>query len=138
MPNPVSFDSVARLPAPGDNAAMALRTLDAGTRIAHASGEIMLEQTILLGHRFAVRPLQTGDPLLSWGLPFGRALRPIAAGAYLCNAAMLEALSTRPLPFKLPPEPNFSDLRDPYVLDKATFQAGQQVPLAAPPRTFTG
>src|SRR5207247_2485361 len=124
--------------APGDNAAIALRTLNAGTRIAHAGGEIVLDQTILLGHRFAVRPLQPSDPLLSWGLPFGRALRPIAAGAYVCNAAMLEALSTRPLPFSLPAEPNFSDLRDPYVLDSATFHPGRQVPPAAQPRTFGG
>ena len=138
MPNPVPFDSVARLPAPGDNAAIALRTLEAGTRIAHAGGEIVLDQTILLGHRFAVLPLQPDDPLLSWGLPFGLALRPIHAGAYVCNAAMLEALSTRPLPFSLPAEPNFSDLRDPYVLDETTFQPGQQVPLAALPRTFAG
>src|SRR5712692_7917940 len=97
----IPFDSVARLPAPGDNAAMALRTLEAGTRIAHAAGEIVLELTVLLGHRFAVGSLDAGDQLLSWGLPFGIALKPIPAGAYLCNAAMLDALSTRPLPFKL-------------------------------------
>jgi altronate dehydratase len=138
MPIPIPFDSVARLPAPGDNAAMALRTLEAGTRIAHPSGELVLSQTILLGHRFALRPLQTGDALLSWGLPFGMALRPIAAGAYICNAAMLEALSTRPLPFKLPAEPNFRDLDGPYLLDETGFRPGQQVPRVAKPRFFDG
>jgi len=138
MPIPIPFDSVARLPAAGDNAAMAVRTLEAGTRIAHATGEIILERTVLLGHRFAVRALPAGEPLLSWGLPFGIAERPIAAGAYLCNAAMLEALSSRPLPFKLPGEPNFSDLREPYLLDDAAFRPGRQVPLTAQPRTFDG
>src|SRR5260370_3772682 len=77
MPIPMPFDSVARLPTAGDNAAMALRTLEAGTRIAHAAGEIVLERTVLLGHRFAVRSLDAGDQLLSWGLPLGNALRPI-------------------------------------------------------------
>src|SRR5258706_2408609 len=51
---------------------------------------------------------------------------------------MLEALSTRRLPFALPAEPNFSDLREPYVLDEASFQPGRQVPPAAPSRTFAG
>ena len=87
MPTTVSFDSVARLPAPGDNAAIALRTLEAGTRIAHGEGEIALERTVLLGHRFAVRPLQPGEQLLSWGLPFGIALRPIAAGSAVSSSA---------------------------------------------------
>ncbi len=138
MPTSVPFDSVARLPAPGDNAAIALRTLEAGTRIAQAGGDLVLDQTVLLGHRFTTRPLQTGDQMLSWSLPFGMALRPIPAGAYLCNAAMLEALSTRPLPFTLPRLPNFRDLDGPYLLDEAAFQPGRQVPLATQPRNFAG
>src|ERR1700694_4910199 len=138
MPTSVLFDSVARLPAAGDNAAMALRTLEAGTRIAQAAGEIVLERTVLLGHRFAVRSLDAGDQLLSWSLPFGIAIRPIPAGAYLCNAAMLDALSTRPLPFQLPAEPNFRDLDGPYLLDEANFRPGRQVPRVAEPPTFDG
>ena len=110
MTQPEKFEAVARLPAPTDNAAIALHTLTAGQRIAHAGGELELDHAVLEGHRFAIRALERGEQLLSWGLPFGTALGPIAAGAYLCNAAMLEALSERPLPFSPPGEPNFGDL----------------------------
>src|SRR5579859_6573345 len=136
------FENVARLPAPGDNAAIALRTLPAGQRMALAGGEIALAQGVLLGHRFAVRGLAPGQQLLSWGLPFGVTLRGILPADYLCNAATLEALSVRPLPFALPAEPNFRDLDpaldDAFLLDEARFQPGHQVPLAAAPRTFAG
>src|SRR5579859_456630 len=136
------FENVARLPAPGDNAAIALRTLPAGQRMALAGGEIALAQGVLLGHRFAVRGLAPGQQLLSWGLPFGVALRGIQPGDYLCNAATLEALSVRPLPFALPAEPNFRDLDpaldDAFLLDEARFRPGRQVPLASAPRTFAG
>jgi altronate dehydratase len=138
MTNPEPLESVARLPAPSDNAAIVLRTLPGGTRIAHAGSQIVLDSTVLLGHRFAIRPLDIGDQLFSWGLPFGVTVRPIAAGDYLCNAAMLEALSGRPLPFELPRAPNFKDLDGAYRLDEGRFRPGRQVPLVADPRTFAG
>src|SRR5205085_146815 len=92
----------------------------------------------LEGHRFAVQPIAAGESLLSWGLPFGAALRDMAAGAYAANAAMLEALHGRGLPFPLPAEPNFSDAIPPFVLDEAHFQPGQQVARAAEARMFDG
>ena len=36
-----------------------------------------MSQDVLEGHRFARVSIQTGAPLLSWGLPFGRAIRTI-------------------------------------------------------------
>ncbi len=33
-----------------------------------------LNTTVLEGHRFAVRPIPEGQPLLSWSLPFGYAI----------------------------------------------------------------
>src|SRR4051812_14815237 len=104
-PQPLS--ALARLPAAGDNLAIATRMLAAGTRIAHAGRELVLSFGVLEGHRFAVQPIAAGESLLSWGLPFGTALRDIAPGEYAANAAMLEALHGRGLPFALPGEPNF-------------------------------
>src|SRR5919107_1685125 len=103
------FREVGRLPAPGDNVAM------------------------------ATRRLEEGEDLLSWGLRFGRALKDIAPGDYACNAKILKVLAERHLGFDLPPEPNFSDAElDPYVLDEEGFRPGEQVPLYEEPRTFTG
>src|SRR5688572_32067835 len=134
----VNLETLARLPAPEDNAAIAARTLSAGTLIEHAGRQFELSATVLEGHRFAVQPLAPGDRLLSWGLPFGRAIRAIPAGGYVCNAAMLEALRGRAIPFELPAAPNFEDFAAPYVLAEAGFRPGVQVVAYPEPRHFMG
>ena len=79
-PSPLALSAVSRLPAPGDNVAIATRRLEAGTLLALPAGPRALVHTVLEGHRFAVAPLAVGAPLLSWGLPFGTALVEIGAG----------------------------------------------------------
>src|SRR6267154_4982466 len=95
--HPISFDASGRLPAPDDNVAIATHRLEAGTSIKLANATCVLSHTILEGHRFAVRPIAANQPLLSWGLPFGIALMNIAAGDYVCNQSMLDALAVRQL-----------------------------------------
>ena len=132
------FTSVARLPAPDDNVAIATQTLEGGTRIRYNEQEFQLSHTILEGHRFAVQPISETEPLLSWGLPFGFATRPISAGDYVCNQKMIDSLSIRNLPFALPEMPNFSDKMAPYALDETDFRSGEQVPRHANERPFLG
>ena len=63
--------------------------LAAGLAIAGPNmTQFTLSHTILEGHRFAVRPIPEGAPLLSWGKTFGRALRDIMPGEYVCNAGV--------------------------------------------------
>ena len=93
------FDEVARLPLPGDNVAIATRTLAAGAHIAFGGRVLTLDYTVMEGHRFAVASIPQGDPLLSWELPFGLATRAIAPGEYIRNAEMLDALGVRALDF---------------------------------------
>lgn len=126
--NPLPFHEVARLPLPGDNVAIATRTLEAGTQITLGDGVLTLDYTTMEGHRFAIAPIPQGGPLLSWELPFGLATRAIAPGEYMRNAEMLDAMRVRALDFELPSEPNFADHVEAYDLDAASFQAGQQVP----------
>ena len=133
-----NFASVARLPSPGDNVAIATQTLESGTRIRYDEHEFELSYTILEGHRFAIRSISETEPLLSWGLPFGFATRPIFPGDYVCNQKMIDSLSIRNLPFELPETPNFSDKMAPYQLDETEFRAGKQVPRHANERTFLG
>ena len=133
------FREVGRLPAPGDNVAMATRRLEAGTRVSYGGSEFEIPHTILEGHRFAVEPVEKGEDLLSWGLRFGRAVRDIAPGDYACNGKILKVLAERHVDFELPSEPNFSDAElEPYVLDEDGFRPGEQVPLRDEPRTFMG
>ncbi len=161
------FQEVGRLPAPGDNVAMATRRLEPGTRVSYEGSEFEIHHTVLEGHRFAVEPVAEGEDLLSWGLRFGRARRNIAPGDYACNEKILRVLRER---FKasprrgdedpegtsdqgggrvpggqdraglsLPEEPNFSDAElEPYVLDEGGFRPGEQVLLHDEPRTFMG
>src|SRR5258706_3755916 len=93
------FDKVARLPEPGDNVAIACQPLPSGTRIQLADGIVALPHTVLEGHRFAVRRIAPGQPLLTWGLPFGVAVREIARGDYICNEKILSSLAARHVKF---------------------------------------
>ena len=93
MVHTYAFHDVGRLPAPGDNVAIASRRLPAGTQIANGGATFVTSHTILEGHRFALCDIAAGDTLLSWGLPFGVANRDIAPGTYVCNHAMYGALA---------------------------------------------
>ncbi len=74
------LNEIGRLPAPGDNCAIAIRTLSAGTAVRTRDIHFTLNNTVLEGHRFAQELIPAGGFLLSWGVPFGRALRDIAPG----------------------------------------------------------
>ena len=120
----IDFTSVARLPSPNDNVAIATQTLESGTRIRYNGGHFQLSHTILEGHRFAIQLISEKAPLLSWGLPFGFATRAIAPGDYVCNQKMIDSLSIRnPGPFESTYEtPNFSDKMVPYALNESEFR----------------
>ena len=144
------FQTVARLPSPDDNVAIATQILNGGTRVRCNGQQFQLSHTILEGHRFAIKAISEDAPLLSWGLPFGFATCSIAPGDYVCNQKMIDSLSIRLLngkfrlasyteiPFALPETPNFSDKMAPYVLDDAEFRPGKQVELYTNERHFLG
>jgi len=132
------FDEVGRLPLPGDNVAIATRRLEAGTEIRCEGTSFRLDHTVMEGHRFAVRPIPAGQPLLSWELPFGQALGDIEPGTYVCNQGILEALGERDLDFELPAAPNFADRIEPYQLNEASFSPGRQVERGGEMPTFCG
>ena len=140
MPShPLDPSTVSRLPAPGDNVAIAIRRLEAGTPLAFPAGPCVLAHTVLEGHRFAVKKIAIDEPLLSWGLPFGTALAAIAPGDYVCNQSMLAALAVRQLgPASLPAHANFRDVDEPFQLDERLIRSAPAVELAHPARTFSG
>ena len=134
----LKLTDIARLPEPGDNAAIAVRTLEPGTRYSFEGRDCELSHTVLEGHRFAIRDLEAGEPLLSWGLPFGVTEHAIRAGTYLCNAAMLAALALRKLSAKLPPEPNFRDRDLHFDFDERGFRPGTPPEPRTDAGTFEG
>jgi altronate dehydratase len=133
-----TLQEVARLPLPVDNVAITTQRLNVGTEIIDGEHRYTLSHTMLEGHRFAVRPIASGEALLSWGLPFGYATRSIEPGDYVVNEGMLEALGGRSIDFALPVTPNFADHIEPYVFDEASWQPVEQVARHAEDRTFMG
>jgi len=137
-PAAMTLREAGRVPAPGDNCAIAIRRLEAGTCLTADSGSLVLSHTVLEGHRFAVAPIAAGAALTSWGLPFGKALWAMQPGDYVRNVTMIEALHSRHVDFAVPAEPNFADYFQPYLLDERTFRPAEQLPLDPNPRTFPG
>ncbi len=128
---------MARLAADADNVAVALHTLPAGQEIRHRGGW-RLAHPVLEGHRFAVTGIRRGEALLSWGYPFGTALRDIDPGDWIRNAGMIEALAQRDLPQALPDDANFVD----QPLDQSArleeVAPAQPLPAAPAGLTFAG
>jgi altronate dehydratase len=137
--NPREFGEIGRLPASGDNVAIATGRLEAGTEVKRDGSRFTIAHTVLEGHRFAVEPIAEGEELLSWGLPFGRAVKDIVPGAYVCNEKILRVLRERGVGFELPEEPNFRDAElGAYALDEEGFRSGSPVELYGEPGTFMG
>ncbi len=112
----VAFDEVARWAGERDNVAIALRQLPSGTHLEGNEQTIVLQDTILEGHRFATRPIPAAAPLLSWNLPFAVATQPIAVGQAVMNAKTRQELQSRDLGIELPSAGNFRDQFAPYQL----------------------
>ena len=139
MSERLAFDRVARVPSAGDNVAIATRRLDAGTEVADGERTYRFPHTVLEGHRFVREPIAEGARLLSWGLPFGIAARPLTPGEYVRNEKILKALAERDIDFELPAEANFADAIETYDLDENTFRPGEQIERAVDSeRTFDG
>ena len=98
---------------------------------------IVMQHDLLDGHRFAVRPIAAGELLLSWGEPFGRAQRPIAAGEWVCNTKVLAQLHSRGHAAAVR-HPNFIDYVKPAALDEGTFVPGTRLPLRQACTSFGG
>ncbi len=134
----VKFEDVGRLPHPEDNVAIATRRLDAGTVVTMGDTLFPLTETILQGHRFAVRDIPAGASLLSWGQPFGIASRDIAPGEYARNEDVLRELHHRQLDFTLPTTSNFTDEIAPFVFDESHFTPAPPLELYPDTKTFMG
>ena len=138
MPERFEFNRIARVPAPGDNVAIATRRLEAGAVVSDGATLYHLPNTVLEGHRFVRTPIAQGAHLTSWGLPFGIALRALGPGEYVCNEKILTALAERDIDFELPAAANFTDTIETYALDEASFSPGEQVEPADSGATFDG
>eukprot|EP01113_Clastostelium_recurvatum_P021051 TRINITY_DN2491_c0_g1_i4.p1 TRINITY_DN2491_c0_g1~~TRINITY_DN2491_c0_g1_i4.p1 ORF type:complete len:1005 (+),score=322.97 TRINITY_DN2491_c0_g1_i4:85-3099(+) len=125
VPGVATLRDIAVVPAPGDNCAIATRRIEKGTQVKLEGRDdpVTLPNTVLEAHRICSAPngIPAGDALLSWGLPFGFALKDIAPGEYIMNESMLQALRIRQLDFPLPDTFNFEDRLESLNIDKDQF-----------------
>lgn len=138
MPTVHPLESIARLPMPGDNTAIAIRRLEAGEVVLLNGKPAPLSHTVLEGHRFAVRRIDPGELLLSWLLPFGAATHPIEPGEYVCNERVLHSLRNRSIVAELPASANFTDRAIDYSLDPIAFRPAPPTERVASPPIFVG
>lgn len=68
---------------PADTVAVALRALEAGTRLELGGGSLRLAQAIPQGHKIALVPIAAGSRVVKFGQPIGRATQAIAAGDHV-------------------------------------------------------
>jgi len=138
MRKKTAFHSVARMASHKDNVAIATQMIEEGTQLVGNNSVLQIPHTVLVGHRFAVRPIQQGEFLLSWGQAFGRATRKIEAGEYVCNRAVLQELQYRNTQVAMPIEANFHDEIPPFIFDARNFKAAKYLPGYTEHKAFSG
>ena len=138
MDSRIPIENCARLAAPDDNVAIATRQIDAGCEVIIGGVRRGMVHTVLLGHRFAIRPIPAGSELMSWGRPFGEAIVAISPGEYVCNAEILEALAYHETGAVLPSAPNFRNRIVRYALDETGFEPDAPNDRVDQPATFLG
>lgn len=78
---------VAIILNPKDDVATALTQLDAGQTINVTLDDLAyttdLREDIEFGHKYALRDIAKGEPILKYGLPIGNALEDIPTGAWV-------------------------------------------------------
>jgi altronate hydrolase len=65
---------------PKDNVLVALQDLPAGQQIQFNGSTIQLKQNVPAKHKFPLKPLSAGDPVLMYGVLVGKAVTPIQEG----------------------------------------------------------
>jgi altronate hydrolase len=68
---------------PTDNVLVALQNLPSGSIVQHAGRTINLPELVAAKHKFAVTDLQTGDPIVLYGLLVGKASAAIPSGGLI-------------------------------------------------------
>ena len=70
-----------------DDVATALVVLEKGETISvtlgDVSADVALKEDVRFGHKFALREIAEGEEILKYGLPIGRAIKPIGAGEWV-------------------------------------------------------
>lgn len=97
---------------PDDNVAVALVPLKCAASVTLDSCSLLLKEDIMQGHKFALKEIRKGDPVIKYGNPIGYATCDISSGSWIHTHNMKTGLgdvltytykkSISPLPEKQP------------------------------------
>lgn len=79
--------------SPRDTVAIALRDLEAGETVTAGGHPLTLTGAIARGHKLALCPVRTGDNVIRYGWPIGRATGDIAPGDHVHTQNLATALT---------------------------------------------
>jgi len=85
-----------------DNVATALEPLDGGRMLRIGDAAVSIVEPIPRGHKFALRAIQPGEPVVKYGSPIGTASADIAPGAHVHTHNLASARGRGDL---VPPQP---------------------------------
>ncbi|MEP7001974.1 MAG: UxaA family hydrolase, partial [bacterium] len=66
-----------------DNVAVAIRPLVAGEVVDVAGARVQVRDDVPAGHKFALRALEAGEPVVKYGFPIGVTTQPAPVGSWL-------------------------------------------------------
>ncbi|MBM4036278.1 MAG: altronate hydrolase [Planctomycetes bacterium] len=81
--HPVSTSRTAIRLDQRDSVATALVAVPAGDTVVLDAVTVKLAADIPRGHKFALRAIARGEPVVKYGQPIGRATKPIAPGEHV-------------------------------------------------------
>jgi len=89
---------------PADQVGVALRALAPGEQLPVGDATVTIIEPIERGHKFALRPIAAGEPVLGYGWPIGSATQAIAAGAHVHSHNVVTNLKAEE-PYRYAPTP---------------------------------
>jgi len=80
---PLTHDHRILILHENDNIGVASRELPAGSRIQIGPQDLVLQDAIDVGHKFALRAIEQGEKIIKYRAPIGSASRAIQPGEYI-------------------------------------------------------
>ena len=99
----------------GDSVAVALAALSAGTSVEVEGQSVMLATDVPAGHKFALKAIACGEPVIKYGYPIGQAKCDIAVGEHV-HVHNLKTLLSSELSYEHHP-----DVKELETKEAATF-----------------
>ena len=98
----------------GDSVAVALKALEKGTALDVEGQQIVLSTNVPAGHKFALKKIEAGEPVIKYGYPIGQAKCEIAPGEHV-HVHNLKTLLSSELSYEHHPDVKELESKEPAM-----------------------